>query len=150
MGWQGLLVSAIGAKTFKEQGAIGKYNQDVNERNALTLESQANQLEKKKEFDIARFDKNFRKLEGETTVALARSGVQLGSGTAANIELANAIEAEIQRNLIEYNSKVAIANKIEEANFARIKGVMARNEAKLAQLGTLANTSTSLLTMMKT
>jgi hypothetical protein len=29
---------------------------------------------------------------------------------------------------------------MEEANFARIKGTMARNEAKMAQIGTIAQT----------
>jgi histidine ammonia-lyase len=94
------------------------------------LEGQAAQLEQKAEFDIAQFQKNFRKMEGETTVALAKSGVQLGTGTAANIELSNAYEAKLQENLIRYNSQVAVNNKMEEANFARISGQMAKQQAK--------------------
>ena len=39
--------------------------------------------------------------------------------------------------------------KLEEANFARIKGTMARQQARLAQLGTLTTVGTSLLTMSK-
>jgi hypothetical protein len=39
-------------------------------------------------------------------------------------------------------------NKQEEANFARIRGTMARNEAKMAQIGTIAQTGSSLLSMM--
>jgi histidine ammonia-lyase len=46
-------------------------------------------------------------MEGETTVALAKSGVELGTGTAYNIELSNAYEAKLQENLIKYNSQVA-------------------------------------------
>ena len=46
--------------------------------------------------------KSFKKIEGETTVALAKSGVQVGSGSSYYIELSNAIEAELQKNLIEY------------------------------------------------
>ena len=74
------------------------------------LEGQATQIEQKAEFDIAQFQKDFRKMEGETTVALAKSGVELGTGTAYNIELSNAYEAKLQENLITYNSQVA-ANK---------------------------------------
>ena len=142
-----LFTIAMGAMQYRAQGKIGKYNQSVNERNAKVLEGQADQIEKKAEFDIAQFEKNFRKIEGETTVALAKSGVQVGTGSSYYIELSNAIEAELQKNLIEYNSKVAAANKMEEANFARISGVIARNEAKLAQISTIAQTGTSLLTM---
>jgi hypothetical protein len=125
---------AMGAAQYSAQGKIGKYNQAVNNRNALVLEGQAAQIEQKAEFDIAQFQKDFRKMEGETTVALAKSGVELGTGTAYNIELSNAYEAKLQENLIKYNSEVAAANKMEEANFARIRGTMARQESRLAQI----------------
>ena len=140
--------AVMGVAQYKAQGEIGKFNQSVANRNATVLEGQAAQLESKKEFDIAQFKKNFRQIEGETRVALATSGVELGSGTAYNIELSNAYEAKLQENLIEYNSKVAQSNKMEEANFARIRGTMARNNAKMAQIGTVAQTGTSLFSMM--
>lgn len=139
--------AVMGAAQYKAQGKIGKFNQSVENRNALTLENQAAQLESKKEFDIAQFQKEFRQLEGATTVSLAKSGVEIGSGTAANIDLSNAYEAKLQENLIEYNSKVAQSNKMEEANFARIRGTMARNNARLQQINTVASTSGSLLKM---
>ena len=140
--------AAMGAVQYQAQGKIGKFNQSVQERNALTLEGQKNQIAQKADFDIAQFKKEFRKLEGETTVALAKSGVELGSGTAYNIELSNAYEARLQENLINYNSQVAASNKMEEANFARIRGSMAKQEAKMAQINTVARTG-SLLYGMK-
>ena len=143
-----IFTGVMGAAQYKSQGAAGKYNQSVNNRNAEVIEGQAAQLESKKEFDIAQFQKNFRQIEGETTVALAMSGVELGSGSAYNIMLSNAYEAKLQENLIEYNSKVAQSNKMEEANFARIQGTIARNNAKLAQINTVAQTGTSLFSMM--
>jgi histidine ammonia-lyase len=139
---------AMGAMQYKQQGAIGKFNQSVANRNAQVLEGQATQIEKKAEFDIAQFQKNFRKIEGETTVALAKSGVQLGTGTAYNIELSNAYEAKLQENLIRYNSQVAVNNKMEEANFARISGQMAKQQARMAQIGTVAQTGSRLFSMM--
>ena len=139
---------AMGAAQYSAQGEIGKFNQRVNNRNALILEGQADQIEAKAEFDIAQFEKNFTKIEGQTKVALAKSGVVMDSGSAYNIQLSNAYEAELQKQLIEYNSKVAVANKIEEANFARISGQMARNEAKLAQIKTIAQTGSNIYSMM--
>jgi hypothetical protein len=138
----------MGVAQYQAQGKIGKYNQAVNNRNAAVLEGQAAQIEQKAEFDIAQFQKDFRKMEGETTVALAKSGVELGTGTAYNIELSNAYEAKLQENLIKYNSEVAAANKMEEANFARIRGTMAKQESRLAQINTVASTG-SLLYGMK-
>ena len=139
---------AMGAAQYSAQGKIGKINQGINERNALILEGQAEQIEKKAEFDIAQFEKNFTKIEGQTKVALAKSGVVMDSGSAYNIQLSNVYEAQLQKELIKYNSQVAVANKIEEANFARIRGTMARNEAKLAQIQTVAQTGSSLYSMM--
>ena len=132
---------------YKEQGKIGKYNQGVNNRNAKVLENQAIQLEQKAEFDIAQFNKSFKKIEGSTKVATAKSGAVVDSGSAYYVALSNAYEAELQKKLIEYNAKIAADNKREEATFAIIKGQIARNQAKLAQLGTIASTGTSLLTM---
>ena len=140
-------VGVMGAVQYQQQGAIGKFNQSVANRNAKVLEGQATQIEKKAEFDIAQFRKDYYRMTGETTVALAKSGVELGTGSAYNIELSNAYEAKLQENLIKYNSQVAANNKMEEANFSRIRGTMARNEAKMAQINTVAQTGTSLLAM---
>lgn len=149
MGWQGAVVAAIGAAQYKQQGAIGKYNLAVSERSAKVLENQAEAIEKKKEFDIAQFEKNFRKVEGQTKVALAKSGVVSGSGTAYRIQMANAMEAELQKQLIAYNAKVQADKKLEEAKFAIIKGNIAKQQARLAQINTLTSVGTSLLTMNK-
>ena len=139
--------AASSVMQFTQQGAIGKYNQAANNRAATVLEGQAAQIEQKAEFDIAQFNKTYQKVKGETTVALAKSGVQVGTGSAYNIALSNALEAKLQENLIRYNSQVAAANKREEASFARIKGSIARQESKLKQIGTIASAGTTLLTI---
>ena len=147
MGAANIFTIGMGVAQYNAQGKIGKYNQSVNNRNAKVLENQAIQLEQKAEFDIAQFNKSFKKIEGSTKVATAKSGAVIDSGSAYYVALSNAYEAQLQRNLIEYNAKIAADNKREEATFAIIKGQIARNQAKLAQLGTIASTGTSLLTM---
>ena len=141
------VVAGTSIMQYQQQGAIGKYNQAANNRTAAVLDGQATQIEQKAEFDIAQFNKTYQKVKGETRVALAKSGVQVGSGSAYNIALSNALEKKLQENLIRYNSQVAAANKREEASFARIKGVMARQSARLAQIGTIATAGTTLLTI---
>ena len=147
MGAANIFTIGMGLAQYQAQGKIGKYNQGVNNRNAKVLENQALQLEQKAEFDIAQFNKSFKKIEGSTKVATAKSGAVVDSGSAYYVALSNAYEAQLQRNLIRYNAKIAADNKREEATFAIIKGEIARNQAKLAQLGTIASTGTSLLTM---
>tara|TARA_R100001463_G_scaffold132920_1_gene193921 strand:- start:3031 stop:3495 length:465 start_codon:yes stop_codon:yes gene_type:complete len=147
MGAANIFTIGMGVAQYQAQGKIGKYNQAVNNRNALVLENQALQLEQKAEFDIAQFNKSFKKIEGSTKVATAKSGAVIDSGSAYYVALSNAYEAELQRNLINYNAKIAADNKREQANFAIIQGQIARNASKLAQLQTIATTGSSLLTM---
>ena len=58
-------------------------------------------------------------------------------------------EAEVEKDIARYNTEIGKARKFEEANFARISGEVAKQQARLAQLGTLTQTGTSLLTMSK-
>jgi histidine ammonia-lyase len=141
------IVAGTSLMQYQQQGVIGKTNQQSFNRSAEVLDGQATQIEQKAEFDIAQFNKDYYRLTGQVTTGLAKSGVQVGTGSGANIALSNAYEAKLQENLIKYNSQVAAANKREEASFARIKGVMARQQAKLAQIGTVVNAGTTLLTI---
>ena len=147
MGAANIFTVAMGVSQYKQQGAIGKYNQAANERTGKVLDNQATQIEEKAEFDVAQFGKTYEKVKGETRVALAKSGVQVGTGSAYNIALANALEKRLQEQLIYYNSKIAADNKREDANFARIKGQIARQESKLAQLRTVSQTGSTLISM---
>lgn len=148
MGWQAAVVGAMGVAQYKSQGAIGNFNEAVNDRNAKVLEQQATAIERKTEFDLKQFDKEFIKLRGQTKVAVAKSGATY-EGSALRVARSNEKEKILQENLIKYNSKMAVANKIEQASFARIKGDMAQQSAKFAQIQTIASTGTSLLTMSK-
>ena len=147
MGFPAAAVGALGVVQYQQQGAIGKYNQAVQNRNATIAEQEAAMIEKQLEFDIGRFDQQFQQLKGTTEVSLNKSGVVSGEGTAFRIARYNAEQAEIQKDVMDYNSKVAVGKKLEEANFARIQGQMARQQAKLAQLQTVSQTGTSLLKM---
>jgi|TARA_R110002126_G_scaffold54778_4_gene148029 hypothetical protein len=148
MGWQAAVVGALGVAQYKSQGAIGDFNEAVNDRNAKVLEQQGTAIERKTEFDLKQFDKEFVKLRGQTKVAVAKSGATY-EGSALRVARSNEKEKILQENLIKYNSKMAVANKIEQASFARIKGDMAQQSAKFAQIQTVASTGTSLLTMYK-
>jgi len=144
MSW--VAVAGIGALQYQQQGAIGKYNQSIQNRNAQIAEQEAAQIEKQLEFDIGQFDQQFQQLTGQTKVATLKSGVTL-EGTGLRILRYNAEQAEIQKSVMDYNSKVAVGKKMEEANFARIQGQVARQQAKMEQINTIARTGTSLMNM---
>ena len=63
-----------------QAGAVGKYNQAIQNRNALVAEQEAERIEKKLEFDLSRFDDQFRRFQSKTTtniLALAISTMSL-------------------------------------------------------------------------
>jgi hypothetical protein len=141
-----LVVGGLGAMQYQQQGAAGKYNQAIQNRNAEIATQEANQLDKQLEFDIARFDEKFQQLQGQTTTRIAKTGADL-SGTGLRILRTNAQQGEVEKNIMEYNTAIGKARKFEEANFFRIQGQVARQTARSAQMSTIMSTGKSLLGM---
>jgi hypothetical protein len=129
---------------IKQAGAAGKFNQSVANRNAQIAEQEAAQIEKQKEFDIAKFDQQFVQLQGQTKTRVLFSGADL-SGSGLRILRRNAEQAEVEKNIIDYNAKIGQAQKFEEANFARIQGSMARQQARMQQIQIASAFGSSLL-----
>jgi len=122
----------------KQQSAAGKYNQAIQNRNAEIADQEAIQIEKQTEFDLQRFDQNFKQLQGQTTTRILKSGIELG-GTGLRVLRRNAEEAEVEKNVINYNSKVAAAQRRESGNMSRIQGQFARASGRSAAMGTLVS-----------
>jgi len=129
----------------KQAGVRGEYNQAVQNRNALVYEEEKKRLEGKLNFDLQKFDEQFRQFQGKTTTAILTSGAEL-SGSGLRILRSNSEQAVIEKNVMDYNSKVAQFQAEEKANFAKIKGRLAKMEARQAQIGYVAGAGTSLLT----
>ncbi len=142
MGWVTAVTSVAAAQ---QASATGKYNQAVQERNAVIAEQEAERTEQQKEFDIARFEDSFTRLQGESKTKIIKSGAEL-SGSGLRVMRYNAEQAEIEKDIITFNSKVAQSRKMEQANFARMNGQLARMEARQAELGYYAQAGQSLMT----
>jgi len=130
----------------RQASAIGKYNQAIQNRNAQVKEQEAQAIEQQKELDIQRFDQKFAQLQGETKTKIVKSGAEL-SGSGLRILRSNAEQAEIEKDIIEYNAKIGQSRAFEQANFARMQGNLARMEARQAELGYYAKAGESLLRM---
>ena len=130
----------------KQASAIGKYNQAIQNRNAEVAEQEAQAIEQQKELDIQRFDQQFAQLQGETKTKILTSGAEL-SGSGLRILRTNAEQAEIEKDIIDYNAKIGQSRAFEQANFARMQGNLARMQARQAELGYYAKAGESLLAM---
>lgn len=134
MGWSAAITAGTSVLAARQASATGKYNQAIQNRNAQVAEQEAQALQQKLELDLVRFDQQFQQLQGETNVALAKSGVER-SGSALKILRSNAEQAELEKDMIEYNSKIGQARAFEQANFARMQGSLARQEGRAAAIG---------------
>ena len=141
-----LIVGGLGYMQYQQQGATGKYNQSVQNRNSEIAKQEAAQIDKQLESDLGRFDNQIVQLQGKTQVSIAKSGVS-DEGTARRISRANAEQAELDKETMKYNAAVNKISKLETANYYSIQGQVARNTAKAAQLQTITSTGTSLLGM---
>jgi hypothetical protein len=64
MSWQAAVV-ALGVAQYQQQGAIGKTNQAIQNRNAQVFKQEGDAIEQQAEFDVAAFAKQFKKLQAE-------------------------------------------------------------------------------------
>ena len=129
----------LGVKQAIDQNAAGKYNKKVNDRNAQIADQEAVQIEKQTEYELANFDKQIERLQGQTTTRILKSGAELG-GTGLRVLRNNAEEAEKEKNVMRYNSQVAVAQKKEAGNMFRIQGQFARQQGRSAAISTLVST----------
>jgi len=145
MSWTTAIVAGTSIIAGRQASAAGEYNQAIFNRNAEVKEQEAEIIKQRTEYEIAQFDRKFAALQGQTKTAVLKSGAEL-SGSGLRILRSNAEQAEIEKDMIEYNSKVGQARAYEEANFARMQGNLAKQQAKAAEFGYYAQAGTSLLT----
>jgi hypothetical protein len=129
MGWTAAITAGTSIIAGRQASATGKYNQAIQNRNALVAEQQAEAIEQKKELDLAKFDQQFAQLQGETKVSIAKTGAER-SGTALRILRRNVEQAELEKDMIEYNAEIGKSQAFEKANFARMQGQLARQQGR--------------------
>ncbi len=132
---------------MQQASAIGSYQEAAFNRRALVAEQKAEALENQLTLDLQKFDKKFKQLESTQVVNTAKSGAVVGTGTEKLIKLSNLYNAEIEKDIMRYNTEVGQARAFEEASFARIEGTLSKQRATMEQFKIASQTGTSLLTM---
>lgn len=143
MGWTAAITAGTSVIAARQASATGKFNQAIQNRNAQVAEQEAVAIEQKKELDLQRFDKQFQQLQGETVVAISKTGAAQ-SGSALRILRSNAEEAEFEKNMIEYNAEIGKSRAYENANFARMSGQLARQQGRAAAIGYYGQAASAL------
>ena len=141
--------SLLGAQSALQQGATqaaaGRFNQQIAERNAKVLERQQDQIDRSTALDIARFRKNFDRLQGAASQAFRYNGWVASGGTPLQVLLANASEADEEIALTRYNAEVGKQQLQEEALNMRLQGRLQRMYGQAARRAGYMQAATSLL-----
>jgi hypothetical protein len=141
------IVGGTAIMGYQQAGQIGKFNQSAANRNAVVKEQKNQILDSKLDLELDRFDRELKLLMSSQKVATGKSGAVIGSGTAQNIKISTLYNAEVDKDIANYNNEIAKARNIEEANLSRIQGQIAKQRAKMEQIKIVSDVGTSLLTM---
>lgn len=123
-------VGGLGVAQYQQQGATGKFNQAVQNRNAQISEQESAQMQKQLEFDLARFDQQFGKIQGTTTTSVLKSGVAL-EGTGLRLLRTNAVEAQLQKILWNIILKLVKQRKWKKQTFIEYRDRLLDNKQSL-------------------
>ena len=141
------IVGGTAVMGYQQAGQIGKFNQSAANRNAVVKEQKNQILDSKLDLELDRFDKELKLLLASQKVATGKSGAVIGTGTAQNIKISTLYNAEVDKDIANYNNEIAKARNIEEANLSRIQGQIAKQRARMEQIKIVSDVGTSLLTM---
>lgn len=126
-GLAGMASSAIGSfYSAKSQKSSLKFQAAMAEINAQLAESSAQQAMYRGEREVGALTLKAGMLKGRQRVALAANGVDLGTGSAAEIQASTEVMKEIDSNTIK-------SNAVMEAWGHRTQSVNARNESLMAR-----------------
>ena len=105
---------------------IGAANARLAERDAQVAENNKIALEQKLLLDLERADINFEELQSTTETAYRYRGVDVTEGTPVDVLLRNVRDFEFDKQIAEYNTKIAQQEQDELAAFSRMKADISR------------------------
>jgi len=127
----GTAISAYGAyQQGKNTRALNEYNAQIAEQNAKIAQDKA-------DYDKEQLKRRIRKLQGSTTVALSKAGVDATEGSAIDLFEELAIESEKDLLMIQYNADLKKRGYAVEAATARFTGAAAYQAGKMRATSTL-------------
>ena len=144
-----LASSAVKAGSQIWQGRVAKAQSEAEaqmaERNAQTLELDAQAQEEKTKFDLVRAVLTGERIQGALTAQLGASGARLDVGAPLDLLSAQASELDLDRMLIGFEGTTKAARLRDQAGIVRAGGDMALQRGKNAELAGFIGAGSSLL-----
>jgi uncharacterized protein YbjQ (UPF0145 family) len=125
-------ISLLGAQAqARATERAASYNASISDRNARVAERAADQARQLGEQQIVDFRTDFRRLEATVQTRLIKAGIDPSTGTALQLKLANAREADKDIARIRLNAARLASDINEKAINASLQGQIARYEGRL-------------------
>jgi len=129
----------------KTQQAAYNFNGQIDERNALAAEQQAEQIKIAAGLEAIKFRNQFQRLQDATAQANRYNGWMADEGTPLLVSLANATEAEEELAIMDYNARLGAAQAEESAVQSRMASQLNRMYGTAARRAGVINAGSSLL-----
>lgn len=125
-------ISAMGGmKAAKGVQQAGEYNKQIYDRNSEVEKNKAEYAQFKNELAISRFREKFQQLNKAASQAYMKSGIVSTSGTALEVQLANAVEAEKDIQMMKVNAEAEKTAYIESSINMKLTGQLKKYEADM-------------------
>lgn len=142
----GGFVSFAGSMRQAEaQELAGRWNKSVSDRDARIAETLAGESLLQGKRDVMDFMSQYQKFEKTVEASLIASGFDPSQGTALEIKMANAEQADIDIAKIEINAARDAADLREQAVASRLAGELARFEGRTLASAARTQAATSFL-----
>ena len=128
----------------------GRYNREVALRNQKVAENKAKLLKHRAEMDIVDFRADFDRLNKAAAQTYMKNGIVSTSGTALEVQMQNAMEAEMDIQKIRANAAADSADLKEKGINERLRGEIAFQQAKISAQSMRSQAFGSLLSNANT
>ena len=146
------LSAASSIAAGRQQKAAYDYNAQIDERNALAKEIQAEVYKRNQDLQIQKFRQDFRRLNDATSQAFRKNGFVATGGTPLLVALENAQNADEEIAIKEYNASVgeqqikeSAVNDRLSANLNRMYGQAAKKSGMIGAGNTIMSGASLLM-----
>ena len=115
-------------KSGRSARAIAEYNARIRERDAKLLEQMAEHKILMKDVQNVRTQQEYGRFMESGITAYNKSGVMSGQDTPLSVLLDNALQADMDMNFADYNTKVEALSLKEQAVASRLQANVTRME----------------------
>lgn len=140
------LAASVGAGVMSAAGAYqqGQVNKQIGRNNQIMAEYAAQDAQRRGDAEAMKVRRQADQLKGAQRLKMAAAGLDLGEGTAADLQDQTDFFAEADQSTARYNGKLDAWSARQQGANARAQGDAAARQGTLSAFGTILGTGGSV------